>query len=64
MTTQLSHPGFKRSTRAGTGKEEQHCQDFVPQIWMQLAQSAFPFEVKRDIQDGFNFFLAEVKVPD
>ena len=60
VTAQLGHPGFKRAARAGAGKEEQHRQHFIAQVSVFLAQSALALQVPGYIQDGFNFFFAEV----
>jgi hypothetical protein len=64
VAAQLRHAGLKRAAGACAGKKKQHRQRLVAQVGMRLAQRPLAFQVPGHVQNGFDFFLAEVQVTD
>jgi hypothetical protein len=64
MPAELGHAGFKRAACTGGREEEQHGQDFIAQYGVGFPKGAFAFQVKSHIQNGFDFFLAEIEIAD
>ena len=64
VPAQLGHAGFERAAGAGAAEEEQHRQHLVAQVGVRLAKRPLALQVKGHVQDGLDFFLAEVQVAD
>ncbi len=64
VPAELGHPGLERTAGARAAEEEQHRQDFVAQVGVRLVKSALALQVEGHVQDGFDFFFAEIQIAD
>ena len=64
VPAQLGHAGFEGAAGAGAAEEEQHRQHLVAQVGVRLVQGALALQVEGHVQDGLDFFLAEIQVAD